>query len=125
VISADGLTRMAPNRKDTIMRTLLAAFAASVMILGASSESHAQYPVVEVVPRSAPIGGWLSVPYPGYPYNYYVAHPYPARDYVGYGTNDFPFYGRPYGKPTDRWTWPFLSGSEARTLARYYYPPVR
>lgn len=59
------------------------------------------------------------------PYSYYAAFPYPARGYVGYGTNDFPFYGNPYGYPYDRWTWANLSASPYGGLARYYYPPVR
>jgi hypothetical protein len=45
------------------------------------------------------------------PYSYYAALPFPARGYVGYGTNDFPFYGRPYGSPSDPWTWPSMSRS--------------
>jgi hypothetical protein len=58
-------------------------------------------------------------------YSYYAAFPYPARGYVGYGDNDFPFYGQPYGKPTDRWTWAYMSDPNYGVLARYYYPPVR
>ena len=56
------------------------------------------------------------------PYSYWAAWPLPARDYVGYGTNDFPFYGRRYGSPSDPWSWPALAGYPAQY--RYYYPPV-
>jgi hypothetical protein len=62
------------------------------------------------------------------PYSYSVAYQrsLPARIYVGYGDDLFPFYGRPYGKPTDAWSWSAMSSSPyGGTLARYYYPPVR
>lgn len=42
------------------------------------------------------------------PYSYYAAFPLPAREYVGFGGNDFPFHGQPYGHPYDLWTWPYL-----------------
>src|SRR5690349_14292159 len=49
-----------------------------------------------------------------YPYSYYAAFPYPAREYVPYGSNDlFPFYGRPYGHPYDRWSWQYMSTGPA------------
>jgi hypothetical protein len=60
------------------------------------------------------------------PYSYYVVAPAPARVYVPYGANDqFPFLGRAYGNPGDRWSWYSLSGGSSRYLARYYYPPLR
>jgi hypothetical protein len=60
------------------------------------------------------------------PYNYtVVGSPYFARHYVGYGSNDFPFYGRIYGRPYDAWSWTYLGGGYYNALARYYYPPVR
>ena len=60
------------------------------------------------------------------PYSYtVVGHPYYARHYEGFGTNDFPFYGRIYGRPTDPWSWTYLSGGYYNALARYYDPPVR
>ncbi|WP_422925639.1 hypothetical protein [Singulisphaera sp. PoT] len=64
-------------------------------------------------------------PTPTPPYSYYAAWAGPARLYAGYGSNDFPFYGRPYGHAYDPWTWPYMSGSYYRDLAHYYYPPVR
>jgi hypothetical protein len=60
------------------------------------------------------------------PYNYtVVGHPYYARHYEGYGNNDFPFYGRIYGRPTDAWSWTYLGGGYYNALARYYDPPVK
>ncbi len=60
------------------------------------------------------------------PYSYtVVGPPYYARHYSGYGTNDFPFYGRIYGSPNDPWSWTYLSGGYANALARYYDPPVK
>jgi hypothetical protein len=59
------------------------------------------------------------------PYSYYAAWPRPARIYVPSGPGaEFPFYGRAYGHPYDRWTWTYLGGGYDRNLARYYYPPV-
>jgi hypothetical protein len=65
----------------------------------------------------------LSETGPTPPYSYYAAFPEPARYYVGYGGNDFPFYGQAYGHAYDRFSWSTLSG--ANRLDRYYYPPVR
>ena len=59
------------------------------------------------------------------PYNYtVVGHPYYARHYEGFGRDDFPFYGRIYGRPYDAWSWTYLSGGYYNALARYYYPPL-
>ncbi len=60
-----------------------------------------------------------------YSYSYYTRSSLPARTYVGYGTQDFPFYGVPYGHPYDPWTWPMMSGAYASGMARYYDPPVK
>ncbi len=59
------------------------------------------------------------------PYSYYLA-PYrlPARIYNGFGVNDFPFYGHPYGHPYDPWNWYTISAYPDQRLFRYYYPPV-
>ncbi len=59
-----------------------------------------------------------------YRYSYY-ASPGPARGYVAYGADDFPFYGRPNGHPYDAWTWPYMTGAYGQGLARYYDPPVK
>ena len=60
------------------------------------------------------------------PYSYWVSAPSPSRVYVEYGSVDqFPFYGRPYGSPNDRWSWYNMGGGNSRYLAKYYYPPLR
>lgn len=62
------------------------------------------------------------------PYSYWAAPaPYPARQYVGLGpTDDFAYFGRPYGHAYDSWTWSYLSGPPyyGGSLNRYYYPPL-
>jgi hypothetical protein len=60
-----------------------------------------------------------------YTYSYYSLSPLPARTYVGYGDDQFPYQGRPYGHSYDPWTWSTLSGSYGNGLARYYDPPVK
>ena len=60
-----------------------------------------------------------------YSYSYYMRSDLPARTYVGYGDNDFPFHGTPYGHPYDQWTFSTLSGTYGQGLARYYDPPVK
>jgi hypothetical protein len=58
------------------------------------------------------------------PYSYWVSSP--SRIYVEYGPSDhFPFHGRPYGSPNDRWSWYTLGGGSSRYLAKYYYPILR
>jgi hypothetical protein len=65
------------------------------------------------------ISGYVS------PYSYYAAiPPAPARQYVDYAESGFNFYGRPYGRPNDRWSWQALESNQ-HLLDRYYYPPVR
>ncbi len=60
------------------------------------------------------------------PYSYWVSAPQPARIYVEYGASDqFPFHGRAYGNPSDRWSWYYMGGGDSRCLAKYYYPPLR
>jgi len=60
------------------------------------------------------------------PYSYWVLAPQPARVYVEYGAIDqFPFHGRAYGNPSDRWSWYYMGGGDSRYLAKYYYPPLR
>jgi hypothetical protein len=58
-------------------------------------------------------------------YSYWVAYPSPSRTYVPYGALDqFPFQGRPYGNPSDRWSWYYMGGGNSRYLARYFSPPL-
>ena len=60
-----------------------------------------------------------------YSYSYYTRSPLPARTYVGYGPEDFPFQGTPYGHPYDAYSWSAMAGSNNSALARYYDPPVK
>ncbi len=60
-----------------------------------------------------------------YSYTYYSRSTLPARTYVGYGDNDFPFHGSPYGHPYDPYTWSAMSGSYQAEMSRYYSPPLK
>jgi hypothetical protein len=57
-------------------------------------------------------------------YSYWTAayYGFPPRTYVGLGSqkNDFPYYGRPYGSPSDPWSWPAMAGYGAGIPTRYY-----
>ena len=108
---------------------------AFVLAISVSGRAEAQVMVRNVAPVWAP-QGFAPVDVTTYtyssaysvPYSYYAAWPnWPARGYVGYGPNDiFPYYGRPYGRVYDLWTWSYMSDSYyGGALARYYYPPVR
>ena len=111
-------------------------------VLALAGEADAQYPFRRLPGRTsmtyaapAPAGtttysifyGPTSATQPAriYAYSYYSLSPQPARTYVGYGADQFPYQGRPYGHPYDPWTWPMLSGSYGNGLARYYDPPVK
>ncbi len=77
-------------------------------------------------PVASPVAAPAAPATTAYPYySYYAAYPRPARGYVGYGNDEFPFHGHAYGHPYDPWTWPYLSGGNATVLARYYDPPVK
>jgi hypothetical protein len=54
-------------------------------------------------------------------YSYWTAayYGYPPRVYSGYGNNDFPYYGRPYGSPSDPWSWPAMGGYSYAVPTRY------
>jgi hypothetical protein len=126
-LSLSQLSRQAHELGGTTMKRLLAALpvlvslnvttteAQIVMRRGAvpASRLFAGAGGYSPITIAGPSAGYVS-PYPGYympPYSYYAA-PYPwlARQYVGYGNDGFPFYGRPYGSPSDRWSWAYLSG---------------
>jgi hypothetical protein len=80
--------------------------------------------VVNVAPTTY-IGTSAALPAQGQilPYSYWVSAPAPARVYVEYGAGDqFPFHGRAYGSPSDRWSWYNMGGGASRYLAKYYYP---
>jgi hypothetical protein len=109
------------------MKTSLVAAAVAVLSLTAAPKISAQVvvsrPATPVTAIGTPV--YYSSAYVA-PYSYYVALPRPARGYVPYGASDtFAFYGNPYGRPNDPWTWPYMSGGNYGNLARYYYPPVR
>jgi len=75
------------------------------------------------VPTLTPVVTSLPAVQQVLPYSYWVLAPNPSRVYVEYGEIDrFPFYGRPYGNPSDRWSWYYLGGGDSRYLAKYYYP---
>lgn len=61
------------------------------------------------------IGTGTYFPAYGYPS---APYPLPARFYAGFGTNDFPFHGQPYGSPSEPWNWEGLGRYSA-------HPPVR
>src|SRR5438309_8730762 len=115
--------------KTTIQALLVAlAVAASSSLLASRAEAQGvarrgPWATPPAVVAPAYYSSYYVPPYT-YPYSYYAALPFPARGYVGLGSNDFPYYGRPYGSPSDPWTWPYMS-SGGWALARYYYPPVR
>src|SRR5947209_7024294 len=86
-----------------------------------ASRAEAQVPI--------PYGSWSNqggtLAYTSYyvpSYSYWTAayYGYPPRIYVGYGSNDFPYYGRPYGSPSDPWSWPAMAGYAAGIPTRYY-----
>jgi hypothetical protein len=122
--------------EDTMSKSIvLAAGLALGWLGGGGGESRAQVvagpwpsatwdaPAVVAGPSPWAYGG--DVVEARFSYSYPAAYPFPAREYVPYGSGDgYPFYGDPYGHPYDRWTWTNLSGAGSQP-ARYYYPPVR
>ena len=108
------------------MRTLIVTLAIAVGSLRAL-KAGAQVVIAEEPWEATPVA--VRATYPTsyiVPYSYYAAIPFPARGYVGADDDEFPYFGRPYGSPSDPWTWPYLSESYYYgVLARYYYPPVR
>jgi hypothetical protein len=127
------------------MRVSIAAFVmASVLVLAGARPAEAQVAGGVVGPRvfTGPGGPVTLTPGYGYsgafayretprvyssgyvpPYSYYVLPAsMPSRIYVG--PDVFPFYGRPYGHPNDRWSWSYMGNANGDVLARYYYPPL-
>jgi hypothetical protein len=96
-----------------------------------ASEAHAQglfrrgAARQEMISSTTPPGKTTTPAARVYSYSYYTRTNLPVRTYVGYGANDFPFYGAPYGHPYDPWTWATLSGSYQAGLSRYYAPPLK
>src|SRR3954451_19581925 len=107
-------------REEHPMKMRIAAAGFVVLTLGMASRSDAQWVVsadswygapVATVPAQWGQSGLT-------PYSYYAALPLPARGYVGYSNNDFPYYGSPYGSPSDPWTWPYMSTAYNAGLVR-------
>ncbi len=115
------------------MKQYMAALVLTLVM--SASSALAQYPnapfaanPVVVSSGSGTWSNWSAVP-PYNPqfghYSYYVTAPNIARGYVAYGPSDtFPFYGQPYGRAYDAWTWDYM-GSGMANRPRYFYPPVR
>jgi hypothetical protein len=118
--------------------TMAAALVGAVFLLGGEGRAQGLTSARTYVGTGGPVRltpGYSSQPWavynapaPSTPsrtfyYSYYAAPGVAAREYVG--SVEFPFYGRPYGHPNDRWSWANLSGGDQGSLARYYYPPVR
>jgi hypothetical protein len=116
------------------MKALLASVAVAACVVFARGTEAQVVGAPSGVVRSSgwgfvtPTYGITATTYTRYyvpPYSYYAAFPLPARGYVGLGSNDFPFYGKPYGHVYDAWTWTYMISDPYRGLARYYYPPLR
>jgi hypothetical protein len=101
----------------------LATLTLSLAFALTSSQAQAQVPVAY---GSWTVQGGTPTFTPAYvpSYSYWTAayYGYPPRTYVGYGSaaNDFPYYGRPYGSPSDPWSWPAMAGYAAGVPTRYY-----
>jgi hypothetical protein len=105
------------------MTRTLAALA--VLTLGpalTTSVAHAQTPPVSGSPvnRATPLS--THTYWPSYSYWTAAYYGYPPRIYIGLGSaaNDFPYYGQPYGSPSDPWTWPAMAGNGSGRPTRYY-----
>jgi hypothetical protein len=68
---------------------------------------------------SGGIGAYAPSYVPSYSYWTAAYYGYPPRIYSGYGANDFPYYGRPYGSPSDPWSWPAMAGYASGVPTRY------
>jgi hypothetical protein len=93
---------------------------------GGAVDYSSGYSSATVSTGSAPVVNPTAAPGVVRPYSYYAAPAgVNAREYVPYGpTDNFPFHGRPYGHPTDRWSWQYMSTNPSGPLAHYYYPPL-
>ena len=94
-----------------------------------SYSGSSSFPTASAVPATGitdPNAGGIDLNPPTRPYSYYVARPMgTARGYYGYGADQFPYYGRPYGHPYDPWTWPYMTDSYQNSLYRYYEPVLK
>jgi hypothetical protein len=93
------------------------AFALTLAGLLSASEAKAQHKLL----RGTSPGGYATTTARGG-----TVSAYPSTSYASYAEyNTFTFYGHYYGRPYAPWTWPYMSGSYGRGLARYYDPPVK
>jgi hypothetical protein len=122
-VAVVSLTFVASAEAQVGSTTLGAPGAGTVVV----RETVVGSPVLTVTPTSySYVGPIASSPPVILPYSYYVLAPMPSRIYLPYGATDqFPFQGRAYGNPSDRWSWYYMGGGPSRYLARYYYPPLR
>jgi hypothetical protein len=112
--------------------TRLALLMLSLVLFLTVPSARAQYAVgpVTVPPGTVIVspgtpGGIPAANYTYAPsYSYWTAayYGYPPRIYIGLGGNadDFPYYGRPYGSPSDPWSWPAMAGYPSGIPTRYY-----
>jgi hypothetical protein len=99
-----------------------------ILVLAVSSaraQSAAGPLPAPIVPVNRTIPEIVPSTYTHWPsYSYWTAayYGYPPRIYVGLGSpaNDFPYYGRPYGSPSDPWSWPAMAGYPWGMPTRYY-----
>jgi hypothetical protein len=112
------------NTQGIPMKPTTAALAVlTLSLILTASPARAQYVVLP-----GPGGYETTIPaatYTNFPsYSYWTAayYGYPPRIYVGLGSsaNDFPYYGRPYGSPSDPWSWPAMAGYASGVPTRYY-----
>jgi hypothetical protein len=102
----------------------LAVLALSLVLAVSSARAQNPAPAAAAVARTSP-GGIPASTYTYTPsYSYWTAayYGYPPRTYVGLGgkSQDFPYYGQPYGSPSDPWSWPAMAGYSKGIPTRYY-----
>jgi hypothetical protein len=98
--------------------TLVGIFAAT----DAQAQFFSRRAARQTIPAQVAVS---SPPVRVYSYSYYSRSSMPARTYVEYGNNDFPYHGAPYGHPYDPYTWAAMSNSYQAEMARYYAPPLK
>jgi hypothetical protein len=120
-----------PDTQGTSMKpntARLVALSLPLVVALYNSSARAQYAVTAtstpVASRTSP-GGIPASTYTYTPsYSYWTAayYGYPPRTYIGLGgkSQDFPYYGQPYGSPSDPWSWPAMAGYSKGIPTRYY-----
>jgi hypothetical protein len=112
------------NTKGTPMKptTALLALITLAAILTASRADAQTYVTSGSRSTSGTIPPATHTNFPSYSYWTAAYYGYPPRKYIGLGStaNDFPYYGRPYGSPSDPWSWPAMAGYPNGVPTRYY-----